>query len=139
MGISRYNAAGYLDMTAHLAIQNVERDEKILHIGHPTGYIDIRMDAFFPCTVKRGAKVFRLVRQYSPTADKHRLLTFLLKKAQRYASQIKSFEGQIAENGKEKDAKYLSQQLKDAQRKLAMTQRNIAQFKEMTGYNTEEV
>ena len=48
MGISRYNASGYLDMTAHLAIQNMEREEKVLHIEYPTGYMNIRMEAFSP-------------------------------------------------------------------------------------------
>ena len=64
MGISRYNASGYLDMTAHLAIQNMEREEKVLHIEYPTGYMNIRMEAFFPCTVKRADKLFRMVRRY---------------------------------------------------------------------------
>jgi hypothetical protein len=137
MGISKYNASGCLDMTAHLAVRNMEREEKIFHIGYTTGYIDIRMDAFFPCTVKRGAKVFRLVRKYSSAEDKHRLLDFLNKTEQRYSHQIKCFEGQAAAATRKEEINYHSQQLKEARRKLAMTQRNIAQFKEITGYNEE--
>ena len=70
MGISRYNAEGYHDPTAHLAVCHVEEGEKILHLSYPNGSMDIQLFCFFPCTQEKAKKFFRLVRRYSSSKDK---------------------------------------------------------------------
>ena len=77
MGISYYNGSGYPDPTAHYAVRHLEEEEKMLHIVYPTGHMDIRMDKFFPATLDRARKLFRLMAQYSSCEDKQRLLEFL--------------------------------------------------------------
>lgn len=56
MGISRYNAEGYHDPTAHLAVCHVEAEEKILHLSYPNGCMDIQLFAF-PLHPGKGEKV----------------------------------------------------------------------------------
>ena len=133
MGISRYNASGYLDMTAHLAIQNMEREEKVLHIEYPTGYMNIRMEAFFPCTVKRADKLFRIVRRYSTPQDKTRLLDSLQHLEKKYTDKERFYAIQVQTATEEIDRRCNLIQQNDAKRRLAGIQRNIRQFEAIVG------
>ena len=91
MGISYYNGSGYPDPTAHYAVRHLEEEEKMLHIVYPTGHMDIRMDKFFPATLDRARKLFRLMAQYSSREDKQRLLEFLRQKEQKLRNQEESY------------------------------------------------
>ena len=133
MGISRYNASGYLDMTAHLAVQNMEREEKALHIEYPTGYMNIRMDVFFPCTVKRADKLFRIVRRYCTPSDKDRLLEVLRSLEKKYTDKERFYSIQVQTTTEEIDRKCNAIQQNEAKRRLAGIQRNIRQFKAIVG------
>lgn len=133
MGISRYNASGYLDMTAHLAVQNMEREEKVLHIEYPTGYMNIRMDVFFPCTVKRADKLFRIVRRYCTPADKARLLEVLRSLEKKYTDKERFYSIQVQTTTEEIDRKCNAIQQNEAKRRLAGIQRNIRQFEAIVG------
>ena len=81
MGINRYNGEGYSDPTAFEAIRNSE----CFRITHPTGYLELNTEKFFPCTVEKGKKVFKLVREHCSEAQKQELLALLLRKAKFYA------------------------------------------------------
>lgn len=83
MGISTRNHEGYSDPTAYQAVKNIEYREKVFRISYPTGYMDLYLESFFPATLERAKKVFRLIDQHSSTADKLRLRDFLLKKYER--------------------------------------------------------
>lgn len=133
MGISRYNASGYLDMTAHLAVQNMEREEKVLHIEYPTGYMNIRMDVFFPCTVKRADKLFRIVRRYCTLGDKDRLLDALRTLEKKYTDKERFYSIQVQTATEEIDRKCNAIQQNEAKRRLAGIQRNIRQFEAIVG------
>ena len=133
MGISRYNASGYLDMTAHLAVQNMEREEKVLHIEYPTGYMNIRMDVFFPCTVKRADKLFRIVRRYCTPRDKDRLLEVLRSLEKKYTERERFYSIQVQTTTEEIDRKCNAIQQNEAKRRLAGIQRNSRQFKAIVG------
>lgn len=133
MGISRYNASGYLDMTAHLAVQNMEQEEKVLHIEYPTGYMNIRMDVFFPCTVKRADKLFRIVRRYCTPADKTRLLESLRSLEKKYSDKERFYSIQVQTTTEEIDRKCNAIQRNEAKRRLAGIQRNIRQFEAIVG------
>lgn len=133
MGISRYNASGYLDMTAHLAVQNMEREEKVLHIEYPTGYMNIRMDVFFPCTVKRADKLFRIVRRYCTLSDKDRLLDALRTLEKKYTDKERFYSIQVQTTTEEIDRKCNAIQRNEAKRRLAGIQRNIRQFEAIVG------
>lgn len=133
MGISKYNASGYLDMTAHLAVQNMEREEKVLHIEYPTGYMNIRMDVFFPCTVKRADKLFRIVRRYCTPADKARLLESLRSLEKKYADKERFYSMQVQTTTEEIDRKCNAIQQNEAKRRLVGIQRNIRQFEAIVG------
>lgn len=40
--------------------------QNLLHIGYPSGEMNIVIDKFFPTTVERANKVFQLVRDHEP-------------------------------------------------------------------------
>ena len=103
MGISYKNSSGYPDPTAHYAVHHIEEEEKMLHIVYPTGHMDIRMDKFFPATLDRARKVFRLMAQYSSREDQYRLLEFLRQKEQKLQNQEESYSRKVLECTKKMD------------------------------------
>lgn len=137
MGISRYNSEGYYDPTVHLAIRTMEQKDKVLRISYPTGYMDIRLDAFFPCTIKKARKIFRLVQSYSSFEDKKRILSCLRGKEQKYKSQIQTFSGRLAASQEKAEMQKWDARLREAKRLLHRTQRNMELFREVAGYGGE--
>ena len=77
MGISKYNADGYYDPTAYEGIRQADASARKLKITYPTGYMELNLDYFFPCTLDKARKVFSLIHRYSSGADKDRMLAFL--------------------------------------------------------------
>lgn len=72
-----YNSEGYYDPTAGEALRNATS----FRIVHPTGYVQIETDSFFPCTVEKSKKLFRMVRQYCSQKQQDELLKLMLKRA----------------------------------------------------------
>lgn len=128
MGISYKNSSGYPDPTAYMAVHNIEAEEKILHIRYPSGHMDLRLDAFFPCTVDRAKKIFRLICQYCPQEDKDRLLRFLQEKEHRYQSQVRTFEQQRNASTKAGERNALERRMRESARLQERTHRNIEVF-----------
>lgn len=128
MGISYKNSSGYPDPTAYSAVQNIEAEEKMLHIQYPTGYMDLRLDAFFPCTVDRAKKVFKVICQYCPQEDKDRFLRFLREKARRYDAQIRTFEQKRDASTDTSEIKALNNRIRDCARMKSRLNRNIELF-----------
>lgn len=133
MGISYKNSSGYPDPTAYMAVHNMEAEEKMLHIQYPTGYIDLRLEAFFPCTLDRARKIFRLVCQYCSQGDKDRLLRFLQEKERRYQAQVRTFTLQSDAAEKPAEKKAAESRMRESARLQARTRRNIELFLQMEG------
>lgn len=93
MGISRYNAEGYADPTAYEAIRNIES----FRVDHPAGYIEVNIDRFFPCSVTKGKKLFKLVRLYCSQERQDELLATLVRKAKFCAEEAMRLEGSLDE------------------------------------------
>lgn len=91
MGISRYNAEGYYDPTAYEGIRQADADDRKLKITYPTGYMELNLDWFFPCSPDKARKVFSLIHRYSPETDKGRLLAFLHNLEGRYLAQMREY------------------------------------------------
>lgn len=109
MGIHYYNNSGLPDPTAHLAVRHLEEEEKTLYIKYPTGKMAIRMDKFFPSTLERAKKLFRLMAAYSSEKDCLRLLEFLKQKEQKLRDQEEKFCRKAMESTKKADiSKYES-------------------------------
>lgn len=125
MGISYYNCSGYPDPTAHFAVRHMENEEKMLHIEYPTGHMDIRMDRFFPATLDRAKKLFRLMRQYSSSEDKQRLLEFLYQKEQKLLHQEEAYRKQAAECKAKGDVNHYTALANTAARDKQRTRRNV--------------
>jgi hypothetical protein len=125
MGISYYNSSGYPDPTAHYAVRNMEEEEKMLHIVYPTGHMDIRMDKFFPCTLDRARKLFRLMAQYSPAEDQHRLFGYLRQREEKFKSQVETYSRQAAEATKRHEVSKYESFARNAENQRHRTKRNI--------------
>lgn len=57
--------------------------EKI-RIEYETGWMELNVGAFFPCTVQKARKVFPLISRYCPDADKAELMSVLREMADGY-------------------------------------------------------
>lgn len=125
MGISYYNGSGYPDPTAHYAVRHLEEEEKSLHIVYSTGRMDIRMDKFFPSTLDRARKLFRLMAQYSSSEDKHRLLEFLRQKEQKLINQEESYCKLAMDSEKRMDVSKYTSLARNAANERHRTKRNI--------------
>lgn len=123
MGINKYNAERYYDPTAYEGLCRVQESEKRIKICHPTGYMEVNMDQFFPCTLQEARKVFALVHKHSPEGDKNRLIDFLknkerycFRKMRLYAEQVMELQSTTSEYRelmrKFKEAKTLHQRMK---------------------------
>ena len=125
MKISRYNSEGYYDPTAYDALNNIST----LVIKYPTGYMELKMDRFFPCTVNKANKLFSLFSKYASKEDKNRLITYLKELVQEYELQI---EENIAKANKypftSKEAKRYITKFKKAQTLKRRAIRNIEIF-----------
>lgn len=129
MGISRYNSEGYSDPTAFEAVRQIEADKKIFKIEYSSGYIELRMDRFFPCTINKAKKISRLIDKYSSEADKERLIAYLKNIAQKYTLQSKQYANKaISYPVASKEAKRYTTMFKEAKRLHKRAVRNIEIF-----------
>ncbi|MCM1232371.1 MAG: hypothetical protein NC489_19795 [Ruminococcus flavefaciens] len=93
MGISRYNSEGYADPTAYEALRSID----VFRVDHPTGYIEVNIDTFFPCTVAKGKKLFKLIRANCSKRQQDELLLALVRKAKSCAEEAMKLEGSLDE------------------------------------------
>ena len=122
MGISRYNTEGYADPTAYEAIRNIDT----FRVEYPTGYIQVNVDAFFPCPVNKGKKFFRLVRQYCSEEQQTELLAALIRMAKSCMAEALKMEGALDELACDpKEYQNRLRQFKALTRKHTQLTRNI--------------
>lgn len=93
MGISRCNSEGYADPTAYEAIRNIET----FRVDHPNGYIEVKVDGFFPCPVAKARKLFKLVRLHCSQEQQDELLVALVRKAKSCLEEAMQLEGSLDE------------------------------------------
>lgn len=130
MGINKYNGEGYSDPTAFEAIRHAE----YFRVTHPTGYLEFNVERFFPCTVEKGKKVFKLIREYGSEEQKRELLALLLRKAKFYADTALQLDRRLDDPDlPEKEYADTFSQLKNARRQHERVTRNIEQ---LTGRKT---
>lgn len=83
------------------------------------------MDKFFPATLDRARKLFRLMAQYSSSEDKHRLLEFLRQKEQKLGNQEESYSRLAMDSEKKKDVNKYTSFARNAANEKHRTRRNI--------------
>ena len=129
MGISKYNAEGYYDPTAYEGIRLADADAGKLKITYPTGYMELNLEGFFPCTTDKARKIFSLIHRYSPETDKDRLLAVLRRLENRYFAQMQEYSDKATSYTAncEKCREYTSR-FKDARRLRLRTAKNIELF-----------
>lgn len=124
MGISYYNGSGYPDPTAHFAVRNIEREGKRLHIQYPSGAMDIRIDKFFPATLDRAKKVFRLIAKYSCGEEQKRLLQYLVGMENKYRARTDFYRKKAADSNEKNKIRQYEVLAREAERLQERTKRN---------------
>jgi hypothetical protein len=127
--ISKYNAEGYHDPTAYEGICRADEGAGNLKIIYPTGYMELKLGSFFPCTHDQARKIFSLIHRYSPESDKNRLLAFLQCMEKRYQHQMQEYaEKAVAYPAYSGKCREYTSKLKDAMRLRQRTAKNIELF-----------
>lgn len=128
MGISYKNGSGCSDPTAYYAVQHMEAEEKRLHIRYPSGWMNLEIERFFPCTVVKARKLSPLIRRYCEKTEKEKLQQFLKKQEMNYLSRIKAFQNREKKSEDESEMRDLQQRIRECERMLQRIRRNMEIF-----------
>lgn len=129
MGISKYNLEGYYDPTAYEGIRNAQEDAGKLRITYHTGYMELNLECFFPCTLDKASKVFSLIHRYSSETDKARLLAFLHGLERRYHARMQEYANKaMSHPEKSEEYREYTSRFKEARRLRQRSARNIELF-----------
>ena len=91
--------------------------------------MELNTENFFPCTVEKGKRVFRLVREHCSEEQKKELLAILLRKAKSYADKALELDRRLDDATlNEKDYADSFSQLKNVKRQHERITRNIEQL-----------
>lgn len=110
-------------------VANEIKDKELFKIVHPTGWIEINIEKFFPCTLTKARKIFSLINRYSSTEVKKALLLILQEKESRYAASMTEYAAKITlYQAKLKEARFYTARFKEAKRLRQRMERNIEIF-----------
>lgn len=64
-------------------------------IEHPTGYVEVTLDGFFPCPVRQGRKLFKMARKYCSRAEMGDLYEELCALRDKYPDKIRAMAAEL--------------------------------------------
>lgn len=97
-----------------------------LRIEHESGYLDLYVDAFFPCPLKKATKVFRLINRWCPPEVRQELMAYLCDRAELYQENIDSGVKRLRLPSLQKsEEKELLRSIQEQRRLLRRLQRNM--------------
>lgn len=67
----------------------------VFKINHPTGYVEVTLDGFFPCPVRQGRKLFKMARKYCSRAEQLELHNELCALYDQYPGKIKAAAAEL--------------------------------------------
>lgn len=67
-----------------------------IRIDHDSGYLDLNIEAFFPCTIQKARKVFPLINRFCPHEDRAALMTDLTEMADGYNALYQMYTSRIS-------------------------------------------
>ena len=68
----------------------VEREKGLVfRIEHPTGYVEVTLDGFFPCAISQGKKLFKMARKFCTAQEQQELYNELLALVDRLPDKIR--------------------------------------------------
>lgn len=74
----------------------VEKDnDRVFRIEHPTGFIEVKIDGFFPCPVKNGRKIFKMARKFCTEDEFLELFAALIALQGEYPVRIQLLAGDL--------------------------------------------
>lgn len=67
-----------------------------IRIDHDSGYLDLNIEAFFPCTIQKARKVFPLINRFCPYEDRAALMAELTEMADGYDALCQMYTSRIS-------------------------------------------
>ncbi len=67
-----------------------------IRINHDSGYLDLNIEAFFPCTIQKAKKVFPLINRFCPCGDRAALMAELTELEKGYEALYQMYEEKIS-------------------------------------------
>lgn len=68
----------------------VEREKGLVfRIDHPSGFVEVQIDDFFPCAIPQGKKLFKMARKFCTAQEQQELYNELLALADRLPDKIR--------------------------------------------------
>ena len=107
----------------------------LFRITYPTGYLELYLDSFFPCTVAKSRKLFKLIKEFCSQEQKDALLTHLVQRAKAYEEKAVELDRQMdACHSDPAEYNRLFGEMKETCRKHTRIARNIRDFTGRCGY-----
>jgi len=110
---------------------------KILHIKYPTGYMDIRVENFFPATLDRARMVFRLMHEYSSEEDIKMIYDYLWEKIEESTNDSCEYSVTLSITTDKKEERKAAEGLRKAKSMKKRTERNLELLKKITKHKEE--
>jgi len=110
---------------------------KILHIKYPTGYMDIRVENFFPATLDRAMMVFRLMHEYSSEEDIKMIYDYLWEKIEESTNDSCEYSVTLSITTDKKEERKAADGLRKSKSMKKRAERNLELLKKITKYKEE--
>lgn len=107
-------------------------EDNVLKIKYPSGHMHINIDKFFPATLDRADKVFRLMRDHSPEEDIEGLYIYLQKERNLFDGQQEHYARQVATLTEKRALREAKESLRVSKRLYQRTKRNIELLEKIT-------
>lgn len=105
----------------------------VLRIEHDRGYIELNIEAFFPCTQKKARILFPLIWKWCIEEAKAALLRELMELADGYEALCKMYANEAVNHPpRSKECRHFTSEFKRTNTLYRRMQKNIIMLKEVT-------
>ena len=105
----------------------------VLRIEHDRGFLEINIEAFFPCSQKKARVLFPLIRKWCSEETKKALVRELEELADGYEALCKMYANEAVNHlPRSKECQHLTSQFKRTNTLYKRMQKNITTLKEVS-------
>ncbi len=105
----------------------------VLRIEHDRGYLEVNIEAFFPCTQKKARILFPVIRKWCSEETKIALLHELTELADGYEALCKMYANEAVKHPpRSKECRHFTSEFKRTNTLYRRMQKNIIMLKEVT-------
>lgn len=105
----------------------------VLRIEHDSGFLEINIEAFFPCTQKKAKILFPLIRKWCSEENKSALMQELLELADGYEALCRMYANEAVNHPpRSKECRRFTSEFKRTNALYRRMQKNITTLKEVS-------